>query len=101
MRKIASLCLIAALCLIALPALADEAQPAVDATLDFEALLAADAPVTPAEAAPAVVEGTPEPLFTAGEPCGGVICSKGTYCCNPTCNICVPPGWSCTQQVCN
>ncbi len=36
-----------------------------------------------------------------GEACGGVFCSFGTYCCNPTCNACVPFGWGCTQEVCN
>lgn len=36
-----------------------------------------------------------------GEACGGVYCSFGTYCCNPTCNACVPFGWGCTQEVCN
>ena len=37
----------------------------------------------------------------AGEPCGGVFCGKFEYCCNPTCNACVPFGWGCTQEVCN
>lgn len=36
-----------------------------------------------------------------GEACGGTFCSFGTYCCNPTCNTCVPYGWGCTQEVCN
>ena len=35
------------------------------------------------------------------EQCGDVICSKGTVCCNPTCNLCLPPDMSCTQEVCN
>jgi hypothetical protein len=33
--------------------------------------------------------------------CGGKVCGKGTYCCNPSCGICVPKGMSCTQQSCN
>lgn len=99
MRKLACLCLTAALCVLALPALAD-APPAADASVTLDVLFAEEGEVAP-EASPAVLEGTPEPLFTAGEPCGGVICSKGTYCCNPTCNMCVLPGMSCTQQVCN
>lgn len=35
-----------------------------------------------------------------GEICGGVICGKGTYCCNPTCSLCLPFTMSCTQQAC-
>jgi hypothetical protein len=33
--------------------------------------------------------------------CGGKVCGKGTYCCNPSCGTCVPKGMSCTQQSCN
>jgi Kazal-type serine protease inhibitor domain len=36
-----------------------------------------------------------------GEQCGAVVCDKGLQCCNASCGICVPPGGSCTQQVCN
>lgn len=32
--------------------------------------------------------------------CGGNTCSKGTYCCNASCGICVPKGMLCTQQAC-
>jgi len=35
-----------------------------------------------------------------GESCGGVICGKGTYCCNPSCGVCVPYGMSCPQVSC-
>ncbi len=47
------------------------------------------------------VELTPSPIFQAGQSCGGAICGRGEYCCNPSCSICVPLGWSCTQQSCN
>jgi hypothetical protein len=32
--------------------------------------------------------------------CGSVTCPSGTHCCNASCGTCVPPGWECTQQVC-
>ena len=32
--------------------------------------------------------------------CGTATCGAGTYCCNPSCNACVPRGSFCTQQVC-
>lgn len=41
-----------------------------------------------------------ESELVIGQQCGSTTCGKGTYCCNPSCGICVPPGWSCTQQVC-
>ena len=105
MRKLTTLCLAAALCLLALPVLADgpdlQDPPVADAATTVEELfVAADAEAATPAATPAMAV-TPEPLFTAGEPCGGVTCPKGTYCCNPTCNMCVLPGMSCTQQVCN
>ncbi|MCP3956838.1 MAG: hypothetical protein GY719_03190 [bacterium] len=37
----------------------------------------------------------------AGELCGGVVCPKFTYCCNPSCSRCVFYGMSCTQESCN
>ena len=37
----------------------------------------------------------------SGESCGGVTCGPFQYCCNPSCNICVSYGMSCTQQSCN
>lgn len=37
----------------------------------------------------------------AGQSCGGAICGKFEYCCNPSCSICVPFGMSCTQEACN
>jgi hypothetical protein len=40
------------------------------------------------------------PIGPGGEQCGDVICGKGTVCCNPTCNLCLPPDMSCTQEVC-
>ena len=48
----------------------------------------------------AQAEVLPGAIF-AGEQCGGVVCGKFLYCCNPSCSICVPYGWSCTQQSCN
>ena len=32
--------------------------------------------------------------------CGNTVCEAGTYCCNPSCGVCVLPGMSCTMQVC-
>lgn len=37
----------------------------------------------------------------AGQTCGGAVCGRGEYCCNPSCSRCVPFGWSCTQESCN
>jgi predicted lysophospholipase L1 biosynthesis ABC-type transport system permease subunit len=48
----------------------------------------------------AQAEVLPDALF-AGEFCGGVFCGKFTYCCNPTCALCVPYGMSCTMEACN
>jgi hypothetical protein len=36
-----------------------------------------------------------------GEQCGGVVCSPGLRCCNPSCNHCTPKGVECSQQSCN
>ena len=47
------------------------------------------------------LELTPSPIYAAGQSCGGAICGRGKYCCNPSCSICVPFGWSCTQESCN
>jgi len=33
--------------------------------------------------------------------CGGNICGKGQYCCNPSCGTCVNFGDYCTHEVCN
>ena len=101
MRRFVSLCLLAALCCLALPAIAEQAvepQPAqAEPVLDLF-----DAESAGSECdAPQVAAETPEPAFLAGQQCGGVICGKGTYCCNPTCNACVLIGMSCTQQSCN
>jgi hypothetical protein len=108
MRRITCLCLALVLCSLAVPALAEEAvEPqaapqvdAVQAELPLE-LLDAGAGQGECGAQAAAGLGTPEPVFLAGEPCGGIICPKGKYCCNPSCNICVLPGMSCTQQSCN
>jgi hypothetical protein len=32
--------------------------------------------------------------------CGPVTCQTGSVCCNDSCGICVIPGGSCTQQIC-
>ena len=50
-----------------------------------------DCAITPEEPACAITPGS----------CGGSTCPSGTYCCNPSCGICVPKGYSCTQQACN
>lgn len=62
--------------------------------------LAAEAPAavaTPDLTAPDATEAA----LVIGQQCGGAICGKGTYCCNPTCSLCLPFNMSCTQQVCN
>jgi hypothetical protein len=33
-------------------------------------------------------------------PCGNVMCTPGTSCCNACCSMCAPPGMMCTQQCC-
>ena len=61
-------------------------------------------PLCPAPVAPEpeeTDESTVAGLTPVGEPCGGVICSPGLRCCNPSCNICTPKGVECTQQSCN
>lgn len=35
-----------------------------------------------------------------GEPCGPVTCGEGTYCCNASCGVCVPPGTGCYDVAC-
>lgn len=55
------------------------------------------APLAPETEAPAELAQ----LTPVGERCGGVVCSPGLRCCNPSCNICTPPGVECTQQSCN
>ena len=35
-----------------------------------------------------------------GEPCNGIVCGEGEYCCNYSCGICAPEGGYCTQQWC-
>ncbi len=70
------------------PEQAQMAQAAAQESMTADEWLAAQAEVLPG-------------AIFAGEQCGGVICPKFQYCCNPSCNICVPYGWSCTQQSCN
>jgi hypothetical protein len=36
----------------------------------------------------------------AGEKCGDVTCASGQVCCNASCGICTPPGYSCIQLAC-
>ena len=108
MRKITLFAFVAALALVALPGLADSA-PAADSGVQPEVTLdqifTADAEAAAAEAGepteitPAI--GEQEPLFRAGENCGGTICGKGTYCCNASCGWCRPHGVSCIQIACN
>jgi hypothetical protein len=47
-----------------------------------------------------IIDGKAVCIPRGGEKCGAVTCGEGLECCNPSCNICVKPGWSCTQQVC-
>ncbi|HZO14056.1 MAG TPA: DUF6748 domain-containing protein [Polyangiaceae bacterium] len=35
-----------------------------------------------------------------GEKCGTAVCGAGTYCCNASCNMCVPEGNFCIQIAC-
>ena len=112
--------LVSALVLSALPAIADEAALPVPEPVTVEQ------PAEPVPQEPAVNEELPavesssestearsetvNPLatdpfqnltLTAGQSCGSATCGKFEYCCNPTCNLCVPFGMSCTQEVCN
>jgi hypothetical protein len=88
MKKLAILSLVLFASLLGLPAAADEAPAAATPA-------PADCAATTAGVA------ADQPLFLAGEQCGGVICGKGTYCCNPSCSRCVLFGMSCTQEACN
>lgn len=40
-------------------------------------------------------------IVPVGEACGSNTCGAGEFCCNPSCGICAPEGWACTQQVCD
>ena len=110
MRKSLLFTFAAALLLVALPTLADS-PAAVDGEVTLEQIFAADPPTADlADAADAteateaeeqaIAEGE-APLFMAGENCGGVVCGKGTYCCNASCGWCRPYGMSCIQIACN
>ncbi len=37
----------------------------------------------------------------AGGSCGGAVCGKFEWCCNPSCSRCVLIGMQCTQESCN
>ncbi len=37
----------------------------------------------------------------SGELCGESICGSGEYCCNASCNICMPVGGACSREVCD
>ncbi|HEX2254873.1 MAG TPA: hypothetical protein VHQ65_16530 [Thermoanaerobaculia bacterium] len=102
--------LLAVLCLglaFALPAAADS-TPA-ELTLDLfvtEATACSQGatPTTPAEQSAGNVVLFEQHFgddLAAGENCGGVICGKGTYCCNASCAWCRPYGMSCIQIACN
>lgn len=43
-----------------------------------------------------VIEG-PVEVFT---PCGPTSCGAGEFCCNPSCGVCLPPGYACAQVAC-
>ncbi|KAK0624535.1 hypothetical protein B0T17DRAFT_460181, partial [Bombardia bombarda] len=49
-------------------------------------------------------EASPAPatefLAERGVACGTATCDTGKVCCNSSCGICVAPGGSCTQQIC-
>jgi hypothetical protein len=50
------------------------------------------------EICPAVCYGTCEPIVPPpSKRCGEIVCPQGTRCCNPLANLCVPPGFLCTQ----
>jgi hypothetical protein len=117
MRKLTVLALAVAVALLALPAFAADvpatavpAEPsaaAAQVAVQPQALpldLAATATDATGEcAAPQATldaAGTPEPEFLSGEQCGAVVCGKFKYCCNPTCNLCLPYGLSCTLETC-
>lgn len=103
MRKIAFLAFAFALCLVALPGFAaDAADTEVSDTVTLDQLFAEEVQPEAAEAeATEVAPDGSEPLFVAGDPCGDVVCGKGTYCCNASCGWCRPPGMSCIQIACN
>ncbi|MEE8526392.1 MAG: hypothetical protein V3T72_20850 [Thermoanaerobaculia bacterium] len=104
-----------AMALLAFPALADDAAPAPEPS----AVQQETAPQPSTEVAqPASCESSVSaaqkaafaPLASepfqglqpaAGASCGGAICGKFEYCCNPSCALCVPLGMSCTQESCN
>ena len=52
-----------------------------------------------ADSETATTTTTPRP--PAGEQCGSTVCPTGKECCNFGCCICVDPGWSCIQVVCD
>jgi len=45
-----------------------------------------------------IPDNPPEP--GPGEQCGDKICPHDQYCCNASCEICVPEGWGCIQIAC-
>ena len=42
------------------------------------------------------VDGVCQPL----DYCGSILCPAGTWCCNPSCEICAPIGDGCIQDLC-
>jgi hypothetical protein len=40
------------------------------------------------------------PVENAGTSCGPNVCGAGTYCCNPTCGVCLPLGHKCLDVPC-
>jgi hypothetical protein len=47
-------------------------------------------------------DGFPCPCdhLTCAERCGRTTCSPGTFCCNDSCSLCLPPGSSCIDVIC-
>lgn len=82
------------------PAAETTLEPTAEQTQALEAVDLVGSEVCAAETQDTTAEATSENT-ARGETCGGTVCSFGTYCCNPTCNMCVPFGWGCTQEVCN
>jgi len=74
------------------------------ADLEFAALLQQNSTqasfVCESSSAAATLFGDAARPIGGGQLCGGNVCGKFKYCCNPSCGICVYYGMSCTQQSC-
>ena len=80
---------------LALPVVAENAMTSVaDCQPPQAALSTSLASESPSALPRPIVQGL-------GQPCGNVFCGAKEYCCNPTCDACLPFGMSCTQEVCD